>query len=143
MNEFVDRLVERADDEGILDVAYATLDTPLGKALVAGTPRGLVRVALPNEEVDRVVAERFERLRRGGEDLARPIRIARHEDLAHAGQAHDERIAALSLARLEEALRIAREGERFEDRGATRARRRHRMAVMGPTRARARRAGPS
>ena len=62
MNEFVDRLVERADDEGILDVAYATLDTPLGKALVAGTPRGLVRVALPNEEVDRVVAELAEDL---------------------------------------------------------------------------------
>jgi methylated-DNA-[protein]-cysteine S-methyltransferase len=62
MSEFVDRLVERADEEGILDVAYATVDTPLGKALVAGTPRGLVRVALPNEDVDRVVAELAEDL---------------------------------------------------------------------------------
>jgi methylated-DNA-[protein]-cysteine S-methyltransferase len=56
MSEFVDRLVARADEEGLLDVAYATLDTPLGTAMVAGTSRGLVRVALPNEEVENVVA---------------------------------------------------------------------------------------
>src|SRR3954466_5255067 len=52
MSEFVDRLVARASEEGLLDVAYATLDTPLGQAAVAATPRGLVRVALPNESLD-------------------------------------------------------------------------------------------
>jgi methylated-DNA-[protein]-cysteine S-methyltransferase len=57
MTEFVDRLVARADEEGLLDVAYATLDTPLGTALVAATPRGVVRVALPNEDAESVVAE--------------------------------------------------------------------------------------
>ena len=57
MSEFVDRLVARADDEGLLDVAYATLDTPMGKALVASTPRGLVRLALPSEDLDRVVSD--------------------------------------------------------------------------------------
>jgi methylated-DNA-[protein]-cysteine S-methyltransferase len=57
MSEFVDQLVARADDEGLLDVAYATLDTPLGKALVASTPRGLVRLALPNEDLDLVVSD--------------------------------------------------------------------------------------
>ena len=56
MTEFVDRLVARADEEGLLDVAYTTLDTPLGTALVAATPRGLVRVALPNEDAERVLA---------------------------------------------------------------------------------------
>jgi methylated-DNA-[protein]-cysteine S-methyltransferase len=30
---------------GLLDVAYATLDSPLGKLLLAATPQGLVRVA--------------------------------------------------------------------------------------------------
>jgi methylated-DNA-[protein]-cysteine S-methyltransferase len=38
-------LAQRAVDEGILDVAYATADSPLGPLLVASTPRGLVRVA--------------------------------------------------------------------------------------------------
>jgi methylated-DNA-[protein]-cysteine S-methyltransferase len=56
MNEILDRLVKRADEDGLLDVAYATVDTPLGTAVVAATPRGLVRVALPNEDVEDVVA---------------------------------------------------------------------------------------
>jgi methylated-DNA-[protein]-cysteine S-methyltransferase len=55
MSEFVERLVARADEEGLLDVAYATIDTPLGKATVAATPRGLVRLALPNEDLDEVL----------------------------------------------------------------------------------------
>jgi methylated-DNA-[protein]-cysteine S-methyltransferase len=57
MSEFVDRLAARAGEEGLLDVAYATLDTPLGTAMVAATPRGLVRLALPGEDLERVVAE--------------------------------------------------------------------------------------
>jgi methylated-DNA-[protein]-cysteine S-methyltransferase len=62
MSEFVDRLAARANEEGLLDVAYATLDTPLGTALVAATRRGLVRLALPGEDPDRVVAELAEDL---------------------------------------------------------------------------------
>jgi methylated-DNA-[protein]-cysteine S-methyltransferase len=57
MSEFMDRLVARANDESLLDVAYATVDTPVGTALVAATPRGLVRLALPGEDADRVVAK--------------------------------------------------------------------------------------
>jgi methylated-DNA-[protein]-cysteine S-methyltransferase len=49
------RLVERADREGLVDVAYATLDTPLGTVLVANTARGVVRVMLPNDSVDEIV----------------------------------------------------------------------------------------
>jgi methylated-DNA-[protein]-cysteine S-methyltransferase len=37
-------LSERAAAEGLLDVAYATVDSPLGPLLVAATPRGLVRL---------------------------------------------------------------------------------------------------
>jgi methylated-DNA-[protein]-cysteine S-methyltransferase len=56
MSEFVRRLAARADEEGLMDVAYATVDTPLGSGLVAATPKGLVRVALPNERVEDVLA---------------------------------------------------------------------------------------
>ena len=38
-------LPERAAREGLLDVAYAKVDSPLGPLLVATTPRGLVRLA--------------------------------------------------------------------------------------------------
>jgi methylated-DNA-[protein]-cysteine S-methyltransferase len=38
-------LTERAAAEGLIDVAYASVDSPLGPLLVASTPRGLVRVA--------------------------------------------------------------------------------------------------
>jgi methylated-DNA-[protein]-cysteine S-methyltransferase len=38
-------LTEAAAAAGLLDVAYATLDSPLGTLLVAATPQGVVRVA--------------------------------------------------------------------------------------------------
>ena len=38
-------LAERAAADGLLDVAYASVDSPLGPLVVAATPRGLVRVA--------------------------------------------------------------------------------------------------
>ena len=37
--------LRRVAGEGLLDVAYATLDSPLGPLVVAATPRGLVRLA--------------------------------------------------------------------------------------------------
>jgi methylated-DNA-[protein]-cysteine S-methyltransferase len=38
-------LIAAASAAGLLDVAYATLDSPVGKLLLAVTPRGLVRLA--------------------------------------------------------------------------------------------------
>lgn len=38
------RLAAAADREGLLDVAYRTIDTPVGSLLIAATPVGLVRV---------------------------------------------------------------------------------------------------
>jgi len=49
------RLERRADAEGVLDVAYTTLDTPVGSLLLAATPAGLVRVAYETEDHDRVL----------------------------------------------------------------------------------------
>ena len=43
-------LGERAVAEGLLDVAYATADSPLGPLTVAATERGLVRLAYPGLE---------------------------------------------------------------------------------------------
>ena len=50
-----DRLVARAQDAGILDVAYRTLDTPVGVLLLASTGKGLVRVAFESQSHDSVL----------------------------------------------------------------------------------------
>lgn len=51
-----DRLVSRAADEGILDVAYRIIDSPIGPLLLAATPAGLVRVGFEVESHDAVLA---------------------------------------------------------------------------------------
>ena len=43
--------------EGILDVAFASADSPFGPLLVAVTDRGLVRLAYPDEPVEDVLVE--------------------------------------------------------------------------------------
>jgi methylated-DNA-[protein]-cysteine S-methyltransferase len=48
-------LASAAANEGVLDVAYRTLDTPVGQLLLAATDRGLVRVAFANEGHDAVL----------------------------------------------------------------------------------------
>lgn len=52
----------RAASEGLLDVAYASLDSPLGELLVAVTPRGLVRLAYLDEAPEEVLEELSERV---------------------------------------------------------------------------------
>jgi methylated-DNA-[protein]-cysteine S-methyltransferase len=51
-----DRLADSADAQGILDVAYRTLGTPVGTLLLATTETGLVRVAYATEGHDKVLA---------------------------------------------------------------------------------------
>jgi methylated-DNA-[protein]-cysteine S-methyltransferase len=48
----IDRVKTRAAEEGLLDVAYTTADSPFGPLLLAQTKRGLVRVGLPNQDRD-------------------------------------------------------------------------------------------
>lgn len=50
-----DGLAARAEAAGVLDVAYRTLDTPVGTLLLAATARGLVRVAYPAQGHDQVL----------------------------------------------------------------------------------------
>jgi methylated-DNA-[protein]-cysteine S-methyltransferase len=44
-----------ADRDGLLDVAYRTLDSPVGELLLAATGRGLLRVAFQREGFDTVL----------------------------------------------------------------------------------------
>ncbi len=52
-----DRLSAAAERAGILDVAYRTLDTPVGPLLLAATEAGLVRVAYTREGHERVLEQ--------------------------------------------------------------------------------------
>jgi methylated-DNA-[protein]-cysteine S-methyltransferase len=45
-----ERLERDAQADGLLDIAYRTVDSALGPLLLAATPRGLLRVAFANED---------------------------------------------------------------------------------------------
>jgi methylated-DNA-[protein]-cysteine S-methyltransferase len=49
------RLEQRATEAGLLDVAFRTIDSPVGPLLLAATPLGLVRVAYQREGHDAVL----------------------------------------------------------------------------------------
>ena len=69
MRRLRERLAADAEAEHVLDVAYRTVDSPVGSLLLAATDTGLVRVAYASEDHDRVL-----------EDLSSHIspRILRH-----------------------------------------------------------------
>ena len=50
------RLAALAERQGLLDVSYRTVDSPLGRLLLAATGEGLVRVAFSSEDHDAVLA---------------------------------------------------------------------------------------
>ena len=60
--ELARRLADQAGDEGLLDIAYAHVDSPLGTLMVAATERGLVRLAYPGRPLDAVLGELAERV---------------------------------------------------------------------------------
>src|SRR6204780_5936537 len=83
------RLAARAEEEGLLDVAYRTLDTPVGTLLLAATPAGLVRVAYPVEGHDQVLQSLAARI--SPRVLSAPRRLdeaAREIDEYFAGRRH-------------------------------------------------------
>lgn len=51
------RLAERAAANGLLDVAFAPVDSPIGTLIVASTAAGIVRLAFENEARDAVLGE--------------------------------------------------------------------------------------
>jgi len=95
------RLVHRAQERQLLDVAYRTLDTPVGRLLLAATPAGLVRVAYSHEGHDQVLAELADkvspRVLRAADRLNEP---ARQLDEYFTRRRHDFNLALdLQLAR--------------------------------------------
>lgn len=62
-----------AEREGLVDVAIATADSPIGPLLVAATAAGLVRIAFATEDVDRVLDELASRI--GPRVVAAPTRL--------------------------------------------------------------------
>ncbi len=67
------RLAGDAERAGLLDVAYTTVDSPVGVLLLAATDRGLVRVAFESEGLDHVLDSLASRL--GSRILAAPDRL--------------------------------------------------------------------
>jgi methylated-DNA-[protein]-cysteine S-methyltransferase len=55
-------LTRRAEEQNLLDVAYRSVDTPVGPLLLAATPVGLVRVAYEREDHDAVLTALAQRV---------------------------------------------------------------------------------
>ncbi|WP_166979543.1 methylated-DNA--[protein]-cysteine S-methyltransferase [Paramicrobacterium fandaimingii] len=55
-------LETRAEAAGLIDVAYATADSPLGRLLIAATPLGIVRIAFESQGFDDVLSLLSERV---------------------------------------------------------------------------------
>ncbi|WP_341358197.1 methylated-DNA--[protein]-cysteine S-methyltransferase [Georgenia sp. M64] len=84
------RLAELADAEDLLDVAYRTVDSPLGRLLLAATPVGLVRVAFEDEGEEAVLATLGERISpRILRDPRRLESVARQLEEYFSGRRHD------------------------------------------------------
>jgi methylated-DNA-[protein]-cysteine S-methyltransferase len=58
----VGRLVARAEDEGLLEVAYGSVESPFGDLLAAVTPRGLLRLSFDPSRNDTVLEEIAEKV---------------------------------------------------------------------------------
>ncbi len=82
-------VARRAAAEGLLDVAHGTYDSPLGTLTVMVTPRGLVRLSYPGEQVpaqlDEIAARVSPRILEAPE-LTDPVR--RQLDEYFAGKRH-------------------------------------------------------
>jgi methylated-DNA-[protein]-cysteine S-methyltransferase len=62
MTRLHDQLVAAAEADQLLDVAYRTVDSPVGTLLLAATEQGLVRVAYEIENHDQVLQALSERV---------------------------------------------------------------------------------
>lgn len=87
MKATIDRLTARAAEEGLLDLAYATTDSPFGPLLLAKTRLGLVRVGLPNQDQDELLVDLAERVSPRVLEAPRELDEARRElDLYFQGK---------------------------------------------------------
>lgn len=87
MNALRTRLADAAQRDGLLDVAYRTMPSPIGDLLLAATEAGLIRVAFAIEGQEPVLAELAEKV--SPRVLAAPKRldpVAREIDEYFAGR---------------------------------------------------------
>ena len=83
------RLVEAAQSDGVLDIGYRTVDSPVGTLLLAATELGLVRVAYEVENHDEVLQNLADRISpRVLEAPGRLDMVARELDEYFAGRLH-------------------------------------------------------
>ena len=83
------RLASAAERDDVLDVAYRTVESPVGALLIAATPAGLVRVAFTIEGHDAVLQHLSDRI--SPRLLHAPARldgVARQLDEYFAGRRH-------------------------------------------------------
>jgi methylated-DNA-[protein]-cysteine S-methyltransferase len=74
-----ERLRSRIAQEGLADVSYDAVDSPFGTLLLAATKRGVVRLAFPEENVDRVLDGLAQRLSPRIVQSSAPLERARRE----------------------------------------------------------------
>ena len=87
MKTSLERLADRAADEGLLDVAYTMSDSPFGPLLLAATPRGLVKVSLPGHDPEQALEDLATRISpRVLEAPARLEEVRRELDLYFDGK---------------------------------------------------------
>ena len=89
LRQLRDRLATTAQSEGILDIAYRTVDSPVGPLLLAATQLGLVRVAYAREDHDTVLQSLSDRI--SPRILNAPARldlVARELEEYFAGRRH-------------------------------------------------------
>jgi methylated-DNA-[protein]-cysteine S-methyltransferase len=83
----IESLVARAEREGLVDVAYGTVESPIGELLVATTEKGLVRISFPTETEGIVLDELARRLSpRVVKSPRKVARVARELDQYFAGR---------------------------------------------------------
>jgi methylated-DNA-[protein]-cysteine S-methyltransferase len=90
MKADLQRLADAAAAEGLLDVAYASIDSPFGPLLIAATPRGLVKVGLPNYDAEETLEDLAARV--SPRVLEAPTRLddtRRQLDLYFEGRLHE------------------------------------------------------
>jgi len=58
----VEGVLARAEKDGLIDVAYTEIDSPFGKMLIAGSERGVLRVAFPHREWNKLLDQIAEQI---------------------------------------------------------------------------------
>jgi methylated-DNA-[protein]-cysteine S-methyltransferase len=90
MKASLEHLTERAATEGLLDIAYANVDSPFGPLLIATTPRGLVKISLPAYDPEETLEDLAARISpRVLEAPARLDDVRRQLDLYFEGRLHE------------------------------------------------------